>query len=91
MLKDGLSKPLDQVLERINLLGYTMNYARREFKSVAQLTDFDSEKFSFEQLAEALATVDVRSISADYADVPEPGRFFRRCIFDRLGLWVYRT
>ena len=86
VLKDGLSKPLDQVIERINLLGYTMNYARREFEHVAQLTDFDSQKFSFEQLAKALATVDVHSISADYADVPERGKFFRRCIFDRLGL-----
>ena len=86
VLKDGLSKPLDQVIERINLLGYTMNYARREFGYVAQLNDFDSQKFSFEQLEKALVTVDVHSISADYADVPERGRFFRRCIFDRLGL-----
>lgn len=86
VFKDGLSKPLDQVIERINLLGYTMNYARREFEHVAQLTEFDSQKFSFEQLAQALATVDVRYISADYGDGGDRGRFFRRYIFDRLGL-----
>ena len=56
VMKDGLSKPLDQVMERINLLGYTMNHARREFEYVSRLNNFDTGKFSFEQLAEALAT-----------------------------------
>ncbi len=85
-LKDGLSKPLDQVLERLDLLGYTMTYARREFEFVSRLTEFDTDKFSFEQLAESLATVDVRAISADYGDGERFGRFFRRCLFDKIGL-----
>ena len=84
--KEGLSKPLDQVLDRINLLGYTMKYARREFENVSQLNDIDAEQFNFDQLAEALAKVDVDSISADYADSQGIGKFFRRYIFDRLGL-----
>ena len=84
--KDGLSKPLDQVMERIDLLGYTMNHARQEFEYVSRLTGFDTDKFSFEQLAESLATVDVRSISADYGDGERFGRFFRRCLFDKIGL-----
>ena len=86
VMKDGLSKPLDQVMERIDLLGYTMNHARREFEYLSQLNDFDSNKFSFEQLAEALATVDVKSISADYGDGESFGKFFQRYLFDRLGL-----
>lgn len=45
--KDGLSKPLDQVIDRMDLLGYTMNYARREFKYMSRLNDFDTGKFSF--------------------------------------------
>ena len=86
VFKDGLSKPLDQVIERINLLGYTINYARREFEYATRLNDFDSQKFSFEQLAKALATVDVHSISADYYGDGDFGKFFPRYIFDRLGL-----
>ena len=86
VMQDGLSKPLDRVMERIDLLGYSMNYARREFEYLSRLNDFDSNKFSFEQLAEALATVDVMSISADYGDGEDFGEFFRRYLFDRLGL-----
>ena len=86
VMKDGLSKPLDQVMERIDLLGFTMQYARREFEYVSRLNDFDTAKFSFEQLAKALATVDVKSISADYGDGEDFGKFFRRYLFDRLGL-----
>ena len=85
-LKDGLSKPLDQVMERVSLLGYTMNHARREFEHVSQMTGFDADKFSFEQLAESLATIDVESVSADYGEHERFGRFFRRCIFDKIGL-----
>ena len=84
--KDGLSKPLDQVVERIDLLGYTMNHARRDFEYVSRLTGFDTDKFSFEQLAESLTTVDVKSISADYGDGESFGKFFRRCLFDKIGL-----
>jgi hypothetical protein len=85
-MKVGLSKPLGQVIERINLLGHTMSYARREFEWLSQLNDFDTDKFSFEQLAGALATVDVQSISADYGDGERFGNFFPRYLFDRLGL-----
>ena len=84
--KDGLSKPLDQVIDRMDLLGYTMNYARREFKYMSRLNDFDTRKFSFEQLAEALARVDVTAISADYGEGEDFGKFFQRYLFDRLGL-----
>jgi len=85
--KDGLSKPLAQVVERINLLGYTSTYARREFEFLSRVNDFDPQKFRFDQLAEALATVDVASMSADYGEGGEDfGKFFRRCLFDRLRL-----
>ena len=70
----------------MNLLGYTMNHARREFEYVSRLTGFDTDKFSFEQLAESLATVDVKSISADYGDGESFGKFFRRCLLDKIGL-----
>ena len=86
VMKDGLSKPLPQVIERLDLLGYSVTHAQREFEYLSRLHDFDSEQFTFDQLAEALATVDVTSISADYGDGEDLGTFFRRYLFDRLGI-----
>ncbi len=85
--KDGLSKPLWQVIERIKLLGYTLEYAKHEFLYLSLLNSFDTTAFSFEQLAEALAKIDVNNISADYGEGGEDfGKFFRRHLFDKLGL-----
>jgi len=84
--KEGLAKPLSEVVERINLLGYTMEYARQEFDYLSDLNDFDSEAFSFDRLAEALATVDVEAISPDYGEGGEDfGKFFWREVAERLG------
>ena len=84
--RDGLSKPLDQVIARADLLGYTMKHARREFENIAERHRIDERKFRFEQLAECLATVDVRSMSADYRDAERFGRFFRYTLFDKIQL-----
>ncbi|MCY4515122.1 MAG: HEPN/Toprim-associated domain-containing protein [Candidatus Tectomicrobia bacterium] len=86
VMKDGLSKPLDQVMERIGLLGYTMNHARSEFDHVSRLYGFDTRKFSFDHLTEVLGKVNVASLSADYGEAEGFGKFFRRCLFDKLGL-----
>src|ERR1700730_3974458 len=82
--KDGLSKPLGQVIERINLLGHTLAYARREFEFLSHLNSFDTDKFNFDQLAEALATVDRHPLLAAYGEGEDFGKFFRRHMFDRL-------
>ena len=85
-LREGLAKPIEHVVERLNLLGYTMKHARQEFEYVCRMTRVDSEKLSFEQFAEALGTVDVASVSADYGDEGRYGRFFRYVLFYKLGL-----
>jgi hypothetical protein len=85
-LKDGLSKHLSEVVERINLLGYSFEYARKEFQFVTELGDVDLSKFNFEYLSEALTKVDVTMISPDYGEGASFGKFFRRYIFDKLGL-----
>ncbi|MFO1112947.1 MAG: HEPN/Toprim-associated domain-containing protein [Rhodospirillales bacterium] len=84
--RDGLSKPLWQVIDRINLLGHTLEYAKREFEYLSRLNRFDMKKFSFDQLAEALATVDVNTISVDYGQGEDFGEFFRGYLYDKLGL-----
>ena len=86
VMKDGLSKPLHQVMERIDLLGYTMNYAQREFERLLESSDFDTAKFSFGQLAKALRTVDINAMSADYGEGESSAKFFRYFLFDKLGL-----
>ena len=66
--KEGMSKPLGQVVERINLLGHTLAYARQEFEALSRFNSFDLDQFNFDQLAQALATVDVNEVSADYGE-----------------------
>jgi hypothetical protein len=85
--KEGLSKKLSEVKERIELLGYTLNTCQQEFMSLADLNDFDSEVFRFDELHKALATVDVSAIALDYGDGDEDfGEFFREQIFPKLGM-----
>lgn len=84
--KEGLSKPLHEVIDRLELLGHTVTYCKSEFLYLSRLNRFDITKFSFEQLSEVLATVDVRVVSPNYGEGGEDfGRFFRREIFPRLG------
>ncbi len=86
-MQDGMSKPLGQVVDRIELLGHTLEHCKREFEFLSELNDFDDQRFTFEELKQALASVDVEAVSADYGETGEDfGRFFRRHIFDRLGL-----
>ena len=84
--KEGLSKPLDQVVQRANLLGHTLKAAQYEYESSASLHGLDLRHLSFDQLAKALATVDINAISADYGDGESFGKFFSRYIFDKIGL-----
>ncbi|RWM06388.1 HEPN/Toprim-associated domain-containing protein [Mesorhizobium sp.] len=85
--KEGLSKPLSQVIERLNLLGHTYAQGEREFAYLAGLNVFDSTRFTFEHLRDALGNVDVNTISADYGEGGEDfGKFFRRELSPRLGL-----
>ena len=84
--KEGLSKPLGEVVDRIELLGHTLAHCQKEFSYLSQLNDFDMNRFRFDQVRETRATVDVDSLSEDYGEGGEdPGKFFRREIFPRLG------
>jgi hypothetical protein len=87
VLKEGMSKPLYQVIDRISLLGHTYNQCEQEFAFLADLNGFDNNRFHFEQLRDALASVDVKTISVDYDEGSEEfGNFFRRDLAPRLDL-----
>lgn len=86
-LKEGLSKPLCEVKDRLELLGITLAYCEKEFEALAQLNDFDINEFPFSRLRLALAEIDVESLDPDYGEGGEDfGKFFRRQVAPRLGL-----
>ncbi len=82
---EGLKRPLGQMLNRLELLGYTLEYARTEFEWSAYPGAFDSSFFSFKMFAGALAKLDVVAVSPAY---PSSKRttFFSAEIAKRLGL-----
>ena len=85
--KEGLSKKLSDVRERIELLGYTLKTCRKEFMCLADLNDFDSDVFMFDDLQKAIATVDVNAVKLDYGAGDEDfGEFFREQIYPKLGM-----
>lgn len=85
--KEGLSKPLPLVIDRLKLLGHTYEQCEKEFAFLARLNGFDDERFPFAALREVLAGIDVASLSADYGEGGEDfGKFFRRELAPRLGL-----
>ncbi len=72
---------------RLNLLGHTYEQCEKEFTFLARFNGFDDEYFAFGALRDALASIDVASLSADYGDGGEDfGKFFRRELAPRLGL-----
>lgn len=85
-MKEGMSKPLKQVVERLQLLGYSDEYAQLSFIQLLEYCDINPEKFNFTHLQDALANLDVNKISADYGEGESFGKFFRRYIFDKLDL-----
>ncbi len=84
-LREGYSKPLGQVVRRIEMLGHTEAYARAEFTYLAGLNHFDETLFTFDELATVLREVDVTKVSLSYHEGTEDfEKFFRREIFPRL-------
>jgi hypothetical protein len=85
--KEGLSKSLLLVKDRIELLGHTLEHCRAKFMHLAGFNDFDSDAFEFDALRTALATVDVSSIALTASDGEEDfGEFFRNEVFPKLGM-----
>lgn len=85
--KEGLSKPLNLIIDRINLLGHTYKQCEREFSFLSKFNGFDDNIFRFDDLRDSLKDVDVNSISAVYGEGNEDfGKFFRRELAPRLRL-----
>ena len=84
----------DEVIDRsrksstVSTCSATMkSFASVNLHLLAQFNGFDPRSFSFRDLREALATVDVCVLSPNYGEGGEDfGKFFRREILPRLGL-----
>jgi hypothetical protein len=85
-MQAGTSKPLAKVLPRLELLGYTLEAARAEFDSLIDAFARGELAVSFDDLAQALAKMDVDSAATDYHEDYDLGEFFARELFDRIGL-----
>lgn len=85
-LREGLSKTLGLVVDRIDLLGHTLASCEKEFRYLSELYGFDPERFRFQDLVSALACAPVETMSADYGDGEDFGKFFRRQIATRLRI-----
>ncbi len=84
--KKGLKKPLAEVVDRIRLLGYTSAWSEKEFIYLSNLNGFETNRFTFNQLREALGNVDVNSLLLEYGDGNEDfGEFFLKQIYPCLG------
>ena len=88
-MKEGYSSPLDKVISRLALLGYSAEGAKRAFEKSLVEEDIQNPLITFSMLEEALATVDIPSVNPNYEDDFYPGEFFRKEIFDRLELGRY--
>ena len=83
--KEGLSRSLVSMRDRLDLLGYTIEHAKEEFEWLGYGGAFDSETFSFEKIYDLLMCIDVDRVSPNYNRNSEH-LFFVQEIAVRLGL-----
>jgi hypothetical protein len=90
---EGYSKPLREVIERVELLGHTEAASHREFSYLAGFNGFYETLFTYDELAAVLRVVDESRSSgrgerkAHGESFPEPSPFpsfpFRECRIGR--------
>lgn len=85
-MNEGFGKPLGAVVDRLELLGFTIRSVERQYAALHQVHGLSEQPIPFGELSRALASVDVRTISGSYSEDYEPGEFVRKEILDRLAL-----
>lgn len=85
-MHEGAARPLSSVVHRLELLGYTLKGARREFEAVLTSLAIEEPLVTFDMLAEALQRVNVEEVVVDDYEHHDFGKFFAREIFARLKL-----
>ncbi|MFZ6681215.1 HEPN/Toprim-associated domain-containing protein [Undibacterium sp. Tian12W] len=72
--EEHYERPLRLVLERLELLGHTLERARQEFENPNPYSLVDPLPLSFDQVMDVLRTVDVSKLNVGYTDVREIGK-----------------
>ena len=85
-MNEGLSKPLGDVRDRLELMGYTLRAVEHHYEKLHQFHKISDRPIPFSHLQEALAKVDVNRVSGNYGTDYEPGEFVRKEILERLAL-----
>lgn len=87
-MNEGLAKPLRQVRERLELLGYTLPAVQHQYEKLMDFHEIDADDppISYDDLRAALAKVDVTKVNGTYSDHYDPGEFARKEIVERLSL-----
>ena len=86
-MHEGLGKPLRHVVDRIELLGYTLAAVEHHYGELRRLHGLnDDNPIPFAELRAALKNVDVTRVSGTYYNEYDPGEFFREEMVDRLSL-----
>ncbi len=83
--KDGMSKPLRQVADRLALLGFSLEVCQREFDKLFDGLEPDEEILSFEDLKQAFIALDVNQMMHDpEKDYMQFDEFLNRSLSSRL-------
>ena len=83
----GLGKPLGEIVDRLELLGYTLTAVEHHYGELRRLHGLDEDgPIPFLELQAALTKVDVTRVSGTYYDTYDPGEFVRDEIIERLSL-----
>ncbi len=85
-MNEGMSKPLGEVRNRLELLGHTLRTVEHHYEKLHQFHGISERPIPFSQLQKALAHVDVNRVSGNYGTDFEPGEFVRKEILERLSL-----
>ena len=84
--KEAAVRPLERMVGRLELLGFTLESVRRKYAELLAEARLDEPPMSFDLLAALLCKLDVDAGTADYDWDYDLGEFFAGEIFDRLGL-----
>ena len=85
-LSEGFGKPLKEVVDRMELLGFTLPTIEQQYCELHDFHELDEQPLPFERLRQALKNVDVNGVRGNYGEDFDPGKFVRREIIDRLSL-----
>ena len=83
---EGFGKPLGDVVDRLELLGYTLPAVEHHYRELHNLHGLSEQPLPFDRLRQALAEVDVNLVSGNYGEDYDPGEFVQKEIIDRLAL-----